>query len=922
MADYVGARWQKCDFHLHTTASKCFRDKSVTPQMWVQACLEKKLDCVAVKDHNTNAGIDEIKQAAEGTPLTVFPGVELTCDSSKVHLLVLFDKDKTWQDVYDFLISCGINRDEFSTSEAQCTLTCSEVINKAKLAGALVIPAHIDEFNGLGVLSKKVIKDILSQEDIFAVQYVIPQFSDPEFVIDESFCQAYNQKYGRAEGTIGIQVIKDYFACVQEALRNHVSLVTFSDNPDSIDTSKHGLSGIARAYTWIKMDKEPSLEGIRQALMVPERVKNCFESRAIPYKEPSLWIKSIDIKGTTLTKGSDSFKIEFNPQLNTIIGGRGSGKSSVFRFLRGAFQKMNDIKGLPEIKDEQELFFRKPCEDRGVLKDETEILVEFVRDGVTNRIKYANGQQTKVFRLDGGQWSEIDDDGYLHFFDFEQYTQKQVFSIAKNTNALRELIDSGSDEIAELKREKRNLILSYITTYKQLKTSKGYKPRINQLETEINDLRLKIDNLRSSDISTIAQKQDQYAKLHESIEVYFGAIQRQLALLSESAKRTVFPVFNLDPFDKTYRDEIQELIEPLEVKSRELTSQIDEAVDDITLRMQEAYSKLQVTQFEKDRLAQNETYETKKQELQEQGIDDISNYQVYSEKLKLKENEHKELSAITARIPQCEEDLLNIKKRIYDRQEEITQKRQDIVNGLSTKKVKINVRRMADNKKFERQLREIVQKERRYGEDFDIILSKCFTKPSSFASSYQSIINDIHLIREGRDSSLGFSGWFAKMVRELDDEQVSRIETLIPDDQIDVLYKPNGSGNFRSIVSASAGQKTTAVLTYILSQGSIPLLLDQPEDDLDNRLVCDLVVDKIKEIKENRQVIVITHNANIPVIGDAEYIVSLDSNSRCLKIHTEGMLENAEVKKEICEIMEGGESAFKLRALRYKTIFK
>ena len=98
-----------------------------------------------------------------------------------------------------------------------------------------------------------------------------------------------------------------------------------------------------------------------------------------------------------------------------------------------------------------------------------------------------------------------------------------------------------------------------------------------------------------------------------------------------------------------------------------------------------------------------------------------------------------------------------------------------------------------------------------------------------------------------------FDGWFARMVRELDDEQMARLETLKPDDQIDVLYKPNGSGNFRSIVSASAGQKTTAVLTYILSQGSVPLLLDQPEDDLDNRLVCDLVVEKIKQIKKKKK---------------------------------------------------------------------
>ena len=79
------------------------------------------------------------------------------------------------------------------------------------------------------------------------------------------------------------------------------------------------------------------------------------------------------------------FRVEFNPQLNTIIGGRGSGKSSVFRFLRGAFKKISDIKGLQEIKEEQDRFFQKPSDERGVLKDETEVHVEFVRDGILHK---------------------------------------------------------------------------------------------------------------------------------------------------------------------------------------------------------------------------------------------------------------------------------------------------------------------------------------------------------------------------------------------------------------------------------------------------------------------------------------------------------------------------------------------------------
>lgn len=533
---------------------------------------------------------------------------------------------------------------------------------------------------------------------------------------------------------------------------------------------------------------------------------------------------------------------------------------------------------------------------------------------------YKNG--IKIYRQENGTWAEVKDKGYIEFFAFEQYTQKQVFAVAKHTNALRELIDSGSEEIAQLKREKKKLVQEYVDAYKKLKTARSYQPRIDVLDTEIRDLKQKIDNLKTSNIAATAQQQTKFTMLHERIETYFSEMQTKLSLLVEQSRKSVFPDFNIEGFEDTYRNEIAALFSPLKAASEDMVVQIDQTVTHLYEQIQQSYAKMQI-QFEKDRVAHNNTYEEKKKELQERGIEDINNYQAYTEKLKVKEDEQKNLRAITAQIPQQEQKLVDIKNSLYARQEEITQRRQQIVDVLSTNKVKIDVRRMADGKKFERQFRDVVQKDKGYDSGFTAIRTKCFPqRPVAFSQVYQTIIDDVHKMRSGKDSSLGFDGWFARMARELDDEQMARLETLIPDDQIDVLYKPNGSGNFRSIVSASAGQKTTAVLTCILSQGTVPLLLDQPEDDLDNRLVCDLVVEKIKQIKENRQVIVITHNANIPVIGDAEYIVSMDSSSRYLKIHTSGMLESADVKREICAIMEGGEDAFKMRATRYKSILK
>jgi len=111
--EYKGTRWYKCDLHLHTVASKCFQNQAVTPEQWVDRAIEQGLNCVAVTDHNTGTSIDAIKEAAKDKNLTVFPGVEITCDSAKVHLLILFDVTKTSADISDFLVRADINRDDF-----------------------------------------------------------------------------------------------------------------------------------------------------------------------------------------------------------------------------------------------------------------------------------------------------------------------------------------------------------------------------------------------------------------------------------------------------------------------------------------------------------------------------------------------------------------------------------------------------------------------------------------------------------------------------------------------------------------------------------------------------------------------------------------------------------------------------------------
>src|SRR5690606_713303 len=248
---------------------------------------------------------------------------------------------------------------------------------------------------------------------------------------------------------------------------------------------------------------------------------------------------------------------------------------------------------------------------------------------------------------------------------------------------------------------------------------------------------------------------------------------------------------------------------------------------------------------------------------------------------------------------------------------EITNKRRDFVQGIVTgEKVKVNIKPFRNKADFEYRLRKILQRDNSFQSDIDALIDICFD--GNVEQKIKDVRNVFRKIKANEDVSSIVSGHFVNLVKSLNDAQIDEMELTLPEDEIEVQYKPTPTSAFKSLSTASAGQKTTAILTFILSYGRLPLILDQPEDDLDNRLVYELIVDRLKLAKENRQLIVVTHNANVPVNGDAEYIISMDAESKTLKVLHTGTVEQTSIKKEICDVMEGGEIAFNMRSKRYK----
>lgn len=154
----------------------------------------------------------------------------------------------------------------------------------------------------------------------------------------------------------------------------------------------------------------------------------------------------------------------------------------------------------------------------------------------------------------------------------------------------------------------------------------------------------------------------------------------------------------------------------------------------------------------------------------------------------------------------------------------------------------------------------------------------------------------------------------AKVVTGLfDQEFLFGLEAVELGDQPLIELK-DGEG-YKDTSSLSTGQKCTTILPILLLDSANPLIIDQPEDNLDNRFIFENVVKSLRRVKQQRQLILVTHNPNIPVLGDAEQVVVLDSDGARSRLIKDGSVDGC--KDEIVTLLEGGAEAFQKRGERY-----
>jgi energy-coupling factor transporter ATP-binding protein EcfA2 len=247
--------------------------------------------------------------------------------------------------------------------------------------------------------------------------------------------------------------------------------------------------------------------------------------------------------------------------------------------------------------------------------------------------------------------------------------------------------------------------------------------------------------------------------------------------------------------------------------------------------------------------------------------------------------------------------------------DQISTMREEVASELQREageRVRIRIMRNADDLAYQQMLVDGLRGARVRNHE-EIIMKLMELRPEQLAQLIQA--NDIDSFEEltsfGNERSRKILDAFRESVDPL------ALEVIAIEDRIGIELNVSSAGkpNFKDASDLSRGQKCTALLPILLARRDSPLIIDQPEDNLDNHFIFETVVNAVQRLKRRRQMIFITHNANIPVLAEADLVLVMNSDGRVGVVEKSGTVDAC--REQIIDLLEGGREAFELRSKRY-----
>lgn len=253
-------------------------------------------------------------------------------------------------------------------------------------------------------------------------------------------------------------------------------------------------------------------------------------------------------------------------------------------------------------------------------------------------------------------------------------------------------------------------------------------------------------------------------------------------------------------------------------------------------------------------------------------------------------------------------DYLLVRDKIAGLREAVAERLQ----GEAGTKVRVRVQRNADVLEYQQRLLTALHGSKLKNQD-DILRSLTRIRPEELAQ----IVRDDDLIELESHAAFGKerSRKILDALRQGINPLVMEMLPIEDGVSIELNVATGETPNFKDASELSRGQKCTALLPILLARRDTPLVIDQPEDNLDNHFIYETVVESIRRLKHRRQMVFITHNANIPVLGEAELVVVMNSDGKRGYVEKAGTVD--ECRAHIIDLLEGGEEAFEMRRKRY-----
>jgi energy-coupling factor transporter ATP-binding protein EcfA2 len=871
--------------------------------------MASNIDALVIADHNSHEGIDlartalsELREAQDPRfrEICLFPGVEITT-AGGLHLLGVFDPAESSEAINGLLHKCEF-LGERGTSNRTTAKSFIEVMRLICASGGVAIPAHVD--GPAGILK----------------------------------CMAPNELASLAEEKLVTAVEVSGDDAAPATRRGWIAVL----GSDAHHLDANGAPDASAAkfpgshFTWVKMET-PNIAGLRAALSDGQAsLIRSATSTANPNVVSHNAIRSIRIR-----QGESEAVYEFGPWMNALIGGRGTGKSTLIEVLRLVMSRFDE---LPATLQSDLLWFSPTPGQLGtrMWDVETEIDVEYARPNALYRICWRGAEPTSArIEVYGDEGWRLEQGSVFERFPVLVSSQKQIFEMAKQPQALLTLVDSLPEvDHAGWEREYEELRNKYRTTCSSIASLRQRLAGESIVQGNLIDAEQLVEGLAALRSSPEVKELDRLlaegraqGKFDEAALGLGVSVNADLATFDH----TTADIALADPSDSVesaWRELVVQSVSDLRAAALALgtgqetyraarlmanprTEEI-ERIRDILCPAPDA----QVANCE-DPAAQRDST----RELEPDARDDA--YEAARERLDGLRATVAQMELQKAELARLETVATELLGQVGASRDELHRRRRSALAGLSAETVELRLFQFADASRLESDLRMITRRPTGFDSLFDKDgLRRLLHDPRNPSypkdlTSLKSLLKDLRC--DGRDctarygiSNLTVDPRFVSHLQGLDEFEFHvALDLWFPEDYLEVRYSDTPSAPKKSISQGSPGQRTAALLAVMLRLGDQPLVLDQPEDDIDNLLIYQLVVRTLKEVKARRQVIVATHNANIVVNGDAEHVTILE-NGTIPKIAASGAIQDDAVRNLICRVMEGGEIAFHAR---YRRLF-